>query len=55
MIGGIALIGVVAATLASWIVEKVSNSNEAEKAPTKAHIDELATEIRQLRELLTRE
>ena len=55
MIGGIALIGVVTATLASWIVEKVSNSNEAEKAATKAHIDELATEIRQLRELLTRE
>lgn len=47
MIGGIALIGVVTATLASWIVEKVSNSNEAEKAATKAHIDELATEIRQ--------
>lgn len=55
MIGGIALIGVVTATLASWIVEKVSNANEAEKVATKAHIDELATEIRQLRELLTRE
>lgn len=54
-LGGIALVGVVTATLASWIVEKVSNSNEAEKAATKAHIDELATEIRQLRELLTRE
>lgn len=55
MIGGIALIGVVTATLASWIVEKVSATNEADRAATKAHIDELLDEVRQLRELLTRE
>jgi len=54
MLGGIALIGVVTATLASWIVEKVSATNEAEKVATKAHIDELAVELRALREELAR-
>jgi len=52
MIGGIALIGVVTATLASWIIEKVSATNQADRAATKAHIDELMVEVRQLRELL---
>ena len=50
MIGGIALIGVVTATLASWIVEKVSEANEAEQVATKAHIDELLAEVRAIRE-----
>lgn len=55
MIGGIALIGVVTATLASWIVEKVGATHEVEQAATKAHIDELALEIRTLREQLARD
>lgn len=55
MIGGIALIGVVTATLASWIVEKVGAANEAEEAATKAHVEQLAHEIRTLREQLTRD
>lgn len=55
MIGGIALIGVVTATLASWIVEKVSAEQEAEQVATKEHIDELAEEIRALRDMLARE
>ncbi|WP_438854933.1 potassium channel family protein [Agromyces sp. M3QZ16-3] len=50
MIGGIALIGVVTGTLASWIVERVSETNEAEQVATKAHIDQLTAEIRELRE-----
>lgn len=50
MIGGITLIGVVTATLASWIVEKVARASEAEQAATKAHIDELLAEIRELRQ-----
>lgn len=55
MIGGITLIGVVTATLASWIVEKVGAANEAEEAATKAHVEQLAHEIRTLREQLTRD
>ena len=54
MLGGIALIGVVTATLASWIVERVSATNESEKAATKSHIDELAVELRALREELAK-
>ncbi|MGR2752821.1 potassium channel family protein [Agromyces arachidis] len=53
MIGGIALIGVVTATLASWIVEKVGEANDAEQAATKAHLDELLAEVRALREEVT--
>ncbi|MFB9310383.1 voltage-gated potassium channel [Agromyces hippuratus] len=55
MIGGIALIGVVTATLASWIVEKVGAANDAEQVATKAHIDELIREVRSLREELKRD
>ncbi|GAA2027652.1 potassium channel family protein [Agromyces tropicus] len=52
MVGGIALIGVVTGTLASWIVERVSVNNEAEQVATKAHIDQLTAELRELREEL---
>ncbi len=63
MIGGIALIGVVTATLASWIVEKVGAEQEAEEAVTRAHVEAeeavtrahveaLTEEIRRLRELV---
>lgn len=54
MIGGIALIGVVTATLASWIVEKVGESNKQEEAATKVDMEMLTSEIRALRETLTR-
>lgn len=50
MIGGITLIGVVTATLASWIVEKVTQANEVEQVATKAHVEELLLEVRALRE-----
>ncbi len=50
MIGGIALIGVVTATLASWIVEKVGESNKKEEAATKVEMEMLTSEIRALRE-----
>ena len=54
MIGGIALIGVVTATLASWIVEKVGESNKKEEAATKVEMEMLTSEIRALRDELTR-
>ena len=50
MIGGITLLGVVTATLASWIVQRVSEEDNAAEAATAAHIEELRDEIRRLAE-----
>lgn len=52
MVGGIALLGVVTATLASWLVERVAEADEAEQAATRAQVDALAAEVRALREAL---
>lgn len=48
MIGGITLLGLVTATLASWIVERVAEEDAAGQAVTVAHIGELRAEIRRL-------
>jgi voltage-gated potassium channel len=50
MLGGITLLGVVTATLASWIVQRVSEEDRAAEAVTAAHIDELRVEVRRLTE-----
>lgn len=52
MIGGIALIGVVTATLASWIVERVEQREAVSEAITSAHIEALTNEITSLRQLI---
>lgn len=49
MIAGIALLGVVTATLASWVIDKVAAENQAEAAATRAQVDALTREVRQLR------
>ncbi len=49
MIGGIALLGVVTATLASWLVEKVSAEEEVHQTATRAQMDVLHAEILGLR------
>ncbi|WP_258370126.1 MULTISPECIES: potassium channel family protein [unclassified Curtobacterium] len=49
MIGGIALIGVVTATLASWIIDQVGRRDEESQAVTQRQVRELAAEIRALR------
>ena len=49
MIGGISLVGLVTATLASWIVQRVSEEDDANQAATAAHIEELRQEILRLR------
>ncbi len=41
MIGGISLIGLVTATLASWIVERVAEEDATKQAATAAHIEAL--------------
>jgi voltage-gated potassium channel len=52
MIAGIALLGVITATLASWLVERVGEQDEANQAATRAQVSELAAEIAALREEL---
>lgn len=49
MVGGISLIGVITATVASWIVQRVTEDDLANQAATAAHIDALSTEIIKLR------
>ena len=48
MIGGISLVGVVTASLASWIIQSVAEEETATQAVTAAHIEELRSEIREL-------
>ena len=54
MLSGIALLGVVSATFASWIVEQVSAENTSRQAATVAHVDALRAEIAELRTVLAR-
>lgn len=48
MLGGIALLGVVTGTLASWIVEKVSTNVDENQAATVAHVRRLEDRISEL-------
>ena len=49
MVGGIALLGVVTATVATWLIQKVSEQDEASQAATRAQVQELTDEVRALR------
>ncbi|GAB3618569.1 hypothetical protein GCM10027416_31260 [Okibacterium endophyticum] len=51
MLGGIALLGVVTATLASWIVERVAQQDADEQAATAGHIKALSQQIAELQEV----
>ena len=53
MIGGISLVGLVTATLASWVIEKVSDEDTANTAVTTAQIDELRLDMQQRIDALT--
>jgi voltage-gated potassium channel len=55
MLGGIALIGVVTATLASWIVERVARKDEEEQAATRRQVAQLSKQIEALQEMLERD
>lgn len=52
MVGGIALIGVVTATLASWIVERVADQATKTTAATERQVEELRQEIHELKDLV---
>lgn len=53
MICGIALLGTVTATIASWLVETVSAREEAAEAATQAQVEVLSAQINELHALLT--
>ena len=48
MIGGIALLGVVTATLASWMVERVTEANDGDQVVTRSQIQALSAQIEAL-------
>lgn len=52
MIGGIALLGVVTATLASWLVERVAEANDAEQSATRQQVADLSPQVERLERLL---
>jgi voltage-gated potassium channel len=52
MIGGIALLGTVTASIASWLVDRVRETEETARAATQADLDALRQEIRELGVLL---
>jgi voltage-gated potassium channel len=52
MLSGIALIGVVTATFASWLIEKVQEVENAAQTATRRDIEALAEEVAQLRRTL---
>ncbi|WP_285116782.1 potassium channel family protein [Leifsonia sp. fls2-241-R2A-40a] len=54
MIGGVATLGIVTATLASWIVERVAETEADERAATHGEIILLSEQIAELKELLQR-
>lgn len=49
MVGGIALLGTITATIASWLVQRVSEVTEAEESATRVQVDGLAAEVALLR------
>jgi voltage-gated potassium channel len=49
MLGGVALVGAVTATLASWLVERVGAGAEVEEAATRVQVEALVDEVRALR------
>lgn len=52
MVAGIALLGVVTATLASWLIRRVTEAEEAAQAVTRDHVLDLTHQIEALRQEL---
>lgn len=52
MVSGIALIGVVTASFASWLIERVAEVEEESRAATRRDVHALTVEVAQLRALL---
>lgn len=55
MVGGIALLGTVTATIASWLVARVEDAEGAAQAATRADVAALAAEVRELKAIMLRQ
>jgi len=53
MLAGIALLGIVTASLASWLIDKVREVEEHSQAATRADVAALTAEVRALRQEIT--
>jgi len=53
MVCGIALLGTITATIASWLVERVAAREEAAEAATQSQVRDLSHQIVQLQELIS--
>jgi voltage-gated potassium channel len=53
MVGGITLIGVITATVVTWIVQRVADVDSAQQAATAGHIERLRDDIAQLTQAVT--
>ncbi|MGY4543240.1 voltage-gated potassium channel [Arthrobacter sp. UYNi723] len=49
---GIALLGIITATLASWLIQKISADDQEAASATEEHINELRSDIAELKQLL---
>lgn len=49
MVGGVALLGVVTATIASWLVQRVADVTEQQESATREQMDLLADELAQVK------
>ncbi len=54
MVCGIALLGTITATIASWLVERVAAREEASQAATRDQVKDLSDQVQQLQAVLTR-
>ncbi len=54
MIAGIAVLGTVTATIASWLIERVTHAEEAEQAATRAQVKDPTEAVESLRAELRR-
>jgi voltage-gated potassium channel len=54
MLGGIALLGVVTASIASWLLERIAQTEELAQAATRSDLALLTSEVRELRQQLAR-
>ena len=52
MVGGIALLGTITASLASWFLERVSSDDDRTRAEARVNVERLSAEIAELRELI---
>jgi voltage-gated potassium channel len=52
MVGGIALLGTITATIASWLVEKVAEREEASQAATRQQVQELSRQVQEMHDAM---